>query len=176
MKRAQKKDIIEGLTGQFNETNAFYLTDASGMTVEQVNNLRRICHKKGVQLKVAKNTLIEKAFNASEFDFEEVKSLLKGPTAIMFTETANIPAKLIKEFRGKDGEKPVLKGAYIDSSVFVGNDKLNELAELKSKEELIGEVILLLQSPIKNVVSALQSSGHTISGLVKALEERGAEA
>jgi len=171
MNRAQKQEVIEGLTSQFADGNPFYLTDASGMTVADVNNLRRACHAKGIQLKVAKNTLIEKAFEATEVDYSEMKELLKGPTAIMFTETANVPAKLIKEFR-KDKEKPILKGAFIDSSVYIGDDMIDALAKLKSKEELIGEVILLLQSPIKNVVSALQSGGSTIAGLVKTLEER----
>lgn len=172
MNRVQKKEVIESLTAKFNESNSFYLTDASGMTVEAVNNLRRVCHKKGIQLKVAKNTLIEKAFEASETELDGMVQLLKGPTAIMFTETANLPAKLIKEFRGKDKEKPLLKGAYIDSSFFYGEEALDELANLKSKEELLGEVILLLQSPIQNLVSSLQSGGNTIAGLVKALEER----
>jgi len=172
MNRVQKKEVIESLTAKFNESNSFYLTDASGMTVEEVNSLRRVCHKKGIQLKVAKNTLIEKAFEASETELDGMKELLKGPTAIMFTDTANLPAKLIKDFRGKNKEKPLLKGAYIDSSFFYGEETLDELAKLKSKEELIGEVILLLQSPIKNVVSSLQSGGNTIAGLVKALEER----
>ena len=173
MNRTQKKEIIDALTSKFNEGNPFYLTDASGMTVEQVNKLRGICHKKGIKLRVAKNTLIEKAIDASETELEEIKSILKGPTAIMFTDTANLPAKVLKDYRGKDGEKPVLKGAYVDASYFFGDDALDELANLKSKEELIGEVILLLQSPIKNVVSALNSGGSTIAGLVKALEERG---
>ena len=171
MNRAQKQEVINGLTTQFADGKPFYLTDASGMTVADVNDLRRVCHAKGIQLKVAKNTLIEKAFEATEVDYSEIKELLKGPTAIMFTETANLPAKLIKEFR-KDKEKPILKGAYIDSSVYVGDDMLDALSKLKSKEELVGEVILLLQSPIKNVISALQSGGSTIAGLVKTLEER----
>lgn len=171
MNRAEKKNVVEGLTTQFNESNVFYLADASGMTVAEVTDLRRKCFEQNIQLKVAKNTLIEKAFDASEIDYEEMKQLLKGPTAIFFTETANLPAKVIKDFRG-DKQKPMLKGAYIDQSVFIGDDKLEELSKLKSREELIGEVILLLQSPIKNVVSALQSGGQTLAGLVKALEER----
>ena len=172
MNRVQKKEVIDGLTVQFNESSSFYLTDASGMSVADINDLRRICHKQGIQLKVAKNTLIEKAFDVCEADYDEVKQLLKGPTAIMFSEVGNLPAKVIKEFRGKTGEKPVLKGAYIDASVYVGNDQLDTLSSLKSKDELIGEIVLLLQSPIKNVVSALQSGGATIAGLVKTLEER----
>jgi large subunit ribosomal protein L10 len=171
MNRVQKKDVVKGLTSSFNASNMFYLTDASGMTVEDVNNLRRKCFEQGIQMKVAKNTLIEKAFDASEVDFEEMKQLLKGPTAIMFTETANLPAKLIRDFRGSKN-KPLLKGAYIDASVYIGDSTLETLATLKSREELIGEVILLLQSPIKNVVSALQSGGQTIAGLVKTLEQR----
>lgn len=173
MNREQKKEVIDALASQLRETNSFYLADASGMTVADVNRLRRVCHEKGIRLKVAKNTLIEKALDSTEMDFSEIKELLKGPTAIIFTETANLPAKVIKQFRG-DGEKPVLKGAYIDSAVFIGDDKLDALTKLKSKEELVGEVILLLQSPIKNVVSALQSGGQTLAGLVKTLEERGA--
>lgn len=172
MNRAQKKEVIDGLTVQLNESSAFYITDASGMSVADVNDLRRVCFKKGIQLKVAKNTLIEKAFDVSDNDYEEVKKLLKGPTAIMFSQTGNLPAKVLKEFRGKDGQKPLLKGAYIDASVFIGDDKLEDLTKLKSKEEVLGDVILLLQSPIKNVVSALSSGGQTIAGLVKALEER----
>jgi large subunit ribosomal protein L10 len=172
MNRAQKKEVIDGLTVKFNESSAFYITDASGMSVAAINDLRRVCHKKGIELKVAKNTLIEKAFDVCDTDFEAVKQLLKGPTAIMFSETGNLPAKVIKEFRGKDGLKPVLKGAYIDASVFVGDDKLESLISLKSRDEVIGDVILLLQSPIKNVISALNSGGQTIAGLVKALEER----
>ena len=172
MNRAQKKEVIDGLTVQFNESSAFYITDASGMSVADVNDLRRVCFKKGIQLKVAKNTLIEKAFDVSDNDYEEVKKLLKGPTAIMFSQTGNLPAKVLKEFRGKDGQKPLLKGAYIDASVFIGDDKLEDLTKLKSKEEVLGDVILLLQSPIKNVVSALSSGRQTIAGLVKALEER----
>lgn len=171
MNRTQKETVVEGLTEQFNASNFFYLTDASGMTVADVNELRGLCYEEGIQMKVAKNTLIEKAFDASEVDYEEMKQLLKGPTAIMFTETANLPAKVIKKFRG-DKEKPILKGAYVDSSVYVGDDQLEALSSLKSKEELIGEVILLLQSPIKNVVSSLNSGGSTLAGLVKALEER----
>lgn len=175
MNKAQKKEVIDTLTVKFNESNIFYLTDASGMNVADVSALRRVCFEKGIHLKVAKNTLIEKAFDASDVDLDEMKVLLEGPTAIMFTETANLPAKVIKDFRG-DKTKPFLKGAYIDSAIYIGDDKLDELTKLKSKEELIGEVILLLQSPIKNVVSALQSGSQTLAGLVKTLEDRGAEA
>ncbi len=172
MNRVQKKEVIDGLTVQFNESSSFYLTDASGMSVAEINDLRGKCFKKGITLKVAKNTLIEKAFNVCEADYEEVKQLLKGPTAIMFSEVGNAPAKVIEDFRGKNGEKPVLKGAYIDASVYIGDDQLKALAALKSKDELLGEIVLLLESPIKNVVSALQSGGSTIAGLVKTLEER----
>jgi large subunit ribosomal protein L10 len=172
MNRDQKKEVIDTLTAKFNTATAFYLTDASGMTVESVNNLRRVCHKKGIELKVAKNALIEKAFDASEVDFNGLKELLKGPTAIMFTESGSEPARLIKEFRGKDKQKPLLKGAYVDASIYYGEESLEDLINLKSKEELIGGIIMLLQSPIKNVVSALQSGGNTIAGLVKTLEQR----
>lgn len=172
MKKADKDLVIEDLAQRFSETSSFYITDASGMTVAEVNDLRRACFDKGIHLRVAKNTLIEKAFGKLEGNYEGVLDLLKGPTAIMFTDTPNLPAKVIKKFRGKDGQKPVLKGAYIDEAVFVGEGQLDALESLKSKNELIADVIFLLQSPIRNVVSALQSGGHTVAGLVKALEQR----
>ncbi len=171
MTKQEKAEVIEQLTEQFNANGFFYITDSSGLTVAEVNNLRRKCFEKGVGFKVAKNTLIKKAMDAGEADYENLYDLLKGPTALMFTQTANMPGKVIKEFR-ESSEKPILKGAWIDSSVYIGDDSLNELSKLKSKEELIGEIIGLLQSPVKNVLSSLQSGGQTLSGLVKALEER----
>ncbi|MCB0632909.1 MAG: 50S ribosomal protein L10 [Saprospiraceae bacterium] len=175
MTKAEKAAAIEGLKDKFSNVSYFYLTDASTLTVEQVNNFRRLCFEKGVEMKVVKNTLAQKALESFDADrrYDALYESLKGPTAILFTETANVPAKVLKEFR-KDSEKPILKAAYIDTAVYIGDDQIDSLTKLKSKEELIGEVIGLLQSPAKNVISALQSGGQTIVGLLKALEERAA--
>lgn len=173
MTRTDKAQAIELLKEKFSSSDFFYLTDSSSMTVEEINNLRRVCFEKGVQMQVVKNTLAKKALEAvsSDKNYEALYDSLKGPTTILFTDTANLPAKVIKEYR-KKGEKPVLKAAYIDSSVYKGDDQLDALATLKSKEELIGDVIMLLQSPMKNVVGALKSGGQKLAGIVKALEER----
>ncbi len=174
MTRSEKTAAIEELKEKFSNSDFFYLTDSSTLTVEKVNQLRSLCHQKGIELKVVKNTLAQKALES----FDETKGYaalydqLKGPTALMFTQVANDPAKLIKEFRGKDGERPILKAAYIDQDVFIGDDQLDALASLKSKEDLLGEIITLLQSPVKNVLGSLQSGGNTLAGLVKALQER----
>lgn len=176
MTRAEKAELIEELKGQFENADFFYVTDSSSLTVEQTNNLRKLCFQKGVKLQVVKNTLIKKALESfpEEKGYAALYESLAGPTALMFTETSNAPAKLIKEFRGDD-EKPALKAAYIDTDVYVGDDQLSTLAALKSKEELVAEIVALLQSPAKNVISALKSGGSTIAGLVKTLEERAAE-
>jgi len=174
MTRADKTTAIAELTDTFANNQFFYLTDSSAMTVEQINSLRRLCFEKGVTIKVIKNTLAQKALESlpNNTNFEGLFESLKGPTTIMYAEQANMPAKVISEFR-KTGEKPVLKAAYIDSDIYVGDDQLDELKSLKSKEELIGEVLVLLQSPIKTVIGSLNSGSATISGLLKALEERG---
>jgi large subunit ribosomal protein L10 len=173
MNKQEKNQVIEELREKFDNSSFIYFTDASAMTVAEVNKLRRMCFQKGIEMTVVKNTLARKAMESlgEERGFTPVFSALEGPTAIMLTQTANLPAKLIKEFR-KDGTKPVLKAAYIDSSVFFGEENLETLIALKSKEELIGDIIMLLQSPAKNVISALKSGGSTIAGLVKTLEER----
>jgi large subunit ribosomal protein L10 len=173
MTRAEKTTAIEELKQSFQENQYFYITDSSALTVEQVNNLRRLCHEKGVTMKVVKNTLAKKALEeiGENGHYSELWDALKGPTAVMFCETANVPAKLIKEFREKH-DKPILKAAYIDSDIFLGDDQLDVLKSLKSKEELVGDIVILLQSPIKNLVGALNSGSSTIAGLVKALEER----
>jgi large subunit ribosomal protein L10 len=174
MTRAQKATAIEELKEQFSTSPFFYLTDSSSMTVEQISSLRRLCFSKGIKVKVVKNTLAIKALEAqnSGADYSEIYKGFKGNTAILFSDTANLPGKVLKEFRGKDGEKPLLKAAYIDSDVYFGDDMLTNLATLKSKEDLIGEIIGLLQSPAKNVISALKSGGNTLSGLLKTLESR----
>lgn len=176
MKKEDKAVVIQELTEKFKETSNFYFTDASGMTVEEVNNLRRKCFEAGVEYKVIKNTLIKKALENIEGDFSELNdSVLKGFTGVMFTgaEAANVPAKVIEKFQKEDKDKrPHLKGASIDYDLFIGAEHLKALSKLKSKNELIGEVIGLLQSPAKNVVSSLQSGGQTLSGLLKTLSER----
>lgn len=174
MTKAEKAAAIEGLKDKFSNVSYFYLTDASTLTVEQVNNFRRLCFEKGVEMKVVKNTLAQKALESfpEELNYDALYESLKGPTAILFTETANMPAKVLKEFR-KESEKPVLKAAYIETAVYIGDDQIDPLSKLKSKEDLLADVIALLQSPAKNVIASLQSGGQTISGLLKALEERG---
>jgi len=173
MKKADKQIVIDSLTEAFSSGDYFYFTDTEGLTVEQVNKLRRVCFAQGIKLQVAKNTLIKKALTGAGKYTDELDPILAGPTAIMFTETGNLPAKLISDFR-KKSPKPILKGAFIDSAIYTGDDQLQALVQLKSKNELIGDVIGLLQSPAKNVISALKSGGNTIAGLVKALEERAA--
>ncbi|EJF53010.1 ribosomal protein L10 [Saprospira grandis DSM 2844] len=175
MTREQKTAVIEELASQFQDSKYFYITDTSELTVEKTNQLRRKCFESNIQMKVVKNTLIRKALeraaDANEENYTEIYSALKGFSAVMFTETGNVPAKLIKEFRKENG-KPLLKAAFIDSSVYIGDDQVEALTQIKSKEELLGEIIGLLESPIKNVMGALQSGGNTITGLLKALEER----
>ncbi|MGO3183314.1 MAG: 50S ribosomal protein L10 [Aequorivita sp.] len=171
MTREEKSQVIETLTGQLSDSPNIYLADISGLNAGHTTNLRRACFKAGVQLEVVKNTLLKKAMESSDKDFGELTEILKGNTSIMFSETGNAPAKVIKEFR-KKSDKPLLKGAYIQESIYVGDDQLNSLVELKSKDELVGEIIGLLQSPAKNVISALKSGSSTIAGLVKTLSER----
>ncbi len=171
MTREEKGQIIEQMAELLGENSNFYLADTSAMSVAEINDFRRQLFEKGLSIKVVKNTLMEKAMEQHEGKFDEIKSVLAGTTAIVFSETANLPAKVLKDFR-KKAEKPLLKAAFIDTSVFIGDDKLEELSKLKSKEELIGEIIGLLQSPAKNVISALSSSGGTIAGLLKTLSER----
>ncbi len=175
MTREEKGQIIEELSAKFEENSNFYITDASGLTVEQINAFRQLCFNAGVDYGVYKNTLIQKALEKLDADYAEfTESVLKGFSGIIFSkEAANAPAKVIKDFRKSDGgEKPTLKGASIDHDLFVGEEHLKMLAELKSKNELIGEIITLLQSPAKNVISALQSGSGTLAGLVKTLSER----
>lgn len=174
MTKSEKIAVVEELKEKFDNASNFYVTDSSTLTVAEVNDLRGQCFEKGVELRVVKNTLVKKALETfpEERNFSELYDSLKGPTALMFCETANVPAKLIEEFRKKH-ERPVLKAAYIDMSVYSGDEQVAALAKLKSKEELVGEIVGLLQSPAKNVISALKSGGSTIAGILKTLEERG---
>lgn len=171
MNRTEKDKAIEELVEKLSAADNFYLTDISELTVENSNNLRRDCFKAGIQLQMVKNTLLKKAFERSERNYEELYDTLKGSTSIMFSETGNAPAKLIVKFRKKH-EKPILKAAYVEESVYLGDDQLKALESLKSKNELIGEIIGLLQSPAKNVVSQLQSGGQKIAGVLKTLSEK----
>ena len=170
MKKELKDTIIVELGNLLKEYAHFYLVNTEGLNAEKTSALRRKCFKQEVKMVVVKNTLLHKAFEASDIDFEPLYGCLKGNTALLFSNTANVPAKLLKEYTKED--VPALKGAYAEESFFVGADKLEELASLKSKNELIADVVALLQSPAKNVVSALQSGANTIHGVLKTLGER----
>lgn len=173
MRIEEKNQVIDSLAEKLQASNNIYITDIGNLNVEKTNALRRLCFKKEVKLTTVKNTLLRKAMEKSGKDFSELYSVLEGPTAIMLSETGNVPAKLIKEFRkSANSEKPLFKGAYVQEMSFVGAEQLEVLVNLKSKNELIGDVIALLQSPAKNVISALQSGGNKLSGIVKTLSER----
>lgn len=170
MKKEVKDTIISELGEKLKQYPHFYLVDVTGLNAEDTSNLRRKCFKSEIKMVVVKNKLLHKAFEASEVDYEGLYSALTGNTAVLFSEVANTPAKLLKDYT-KQGI-PALKAAYAEESIFVGADKLDELAALKSKNELIADVVALLQSPAKNVVSALQSGANTIHGVLKTLGER----
>lgn len=174
MKRSEKQAIIDNLAQEINSYNHFYLADIAELDAEHTSELRRACFQKDIKLVVVKNTLLKRAIEASDKEAGEVFDVLKGNTSLMFCNTGNVPAKLIKDFRKKNKalEKPVFKAAYVDESIYVGEDQLETLVNIKSKEELLGDIVTLLQSPAKNVVSALQSSGQTLTGLLKTLEEK----
>ncbi len=171
MNKKEKNLVIEALADKLNVNNNFYIADISELNAEDTSALRRLCYKREVTLTVVKNTLLKKAMEQTDKDLEELYDTLKGPTSIMFAESGNAPAKLIKEFRMKFS-KPLLKGAYIEEMTYVGDDQLDFLVALKSKNELIADVIGLLQSPVTNVMSALQSGSSILSGVVKTLSEK----
>jgi len=171
MTREEKSQVIQDLTATLAETNTIYLADISGLDALATSKLRRVCFKANVRLAVVKNTLLSKAMEASDKEFGELQDVFKGNTSLMISEASNAPAKVIKEFR-KKSDKPLLKGAYIEEAIYVGDDQLDALVNVKSKEELIGDIITLLQSPAKNVISALQSSGGKLSGILKTLSEK----
>ena len=171
MTREEKSQVIQDLTAKLADTSTIYLADISGLDATTTSNLRRACFKADVQLSVIKNTLLAKAMEASDKDFGDLPSVLKGNTSMLVAEAANAPAKLIKEFR-KKSDKPFLKGAYAEESVYIGDDQLDALVNIKSREELIGDIITLLQSPAKNVISALQSGGYKLSGILTTLSEK----
>ncbi|WP_233898778.1 50S ribosomal protein L10 [Tenacibaculum piscium] len=171
MTREDKLQVIQDLTARLADTSTIYLADISGLDAVTTSNLRRACFKADVELAVVKNSLLSKAMEASDKDFGDLPDVLKGNTSMMISEVSNAPAKVIKEFR-KKSDKPLLKGAFVEESVYVGDDQLDALVNIKSKEELIGDIISLLQSPAKNVVSALQSGGNKLSGILKTLSEK----
>ena len=173
MTREEKSQVIEALTTSLTEGNIIYLADISGLNAVDTSNLRRACFKANIKLAVVKNTLLEKAMEKSDKDFGDLPSTLKGNTSLMFSEVGNAPAKLIQEFQKKTkSDKPLFKVAYVEEAIFVGKEQRETLVNIKSKEELLGEIITILQSPAKNVISALQSGGQKLSGIVKTLSER----
>ena len=173
MTREEKDLQIKELTQMLADNSVLYLTDATGLNSEETTQLRRACYKNDVRMRVVKNTLLRRAMEASEeTDFSELYEVLSGQTALLVGNVGNAPAKILKEFRKKN-EMPVLKAAYVEESTYLGDDQIDALTAIKSKDELIAELIALLQSPMKNVVGALNSGGNTVSGLVKALQERG---
>ncbi len=171
MTREEKSQVIEELTAQLADHANIYLTDISGLNAGNTSDLRRACFKANVKLNVVKNTLLTKAMEASDKDFGELPTVLKGNTSVMYAETGNAPAKVIKNFR-KKSDKPLLKGAFIEEAIYIGDDQLDTLVDIKSREELIGEIVTLLQSPAKNVISALKSGGGTLAGIIKTLSEK----
>jgi len=171
MRREEKDVIIENLAQRLNDTKHFYLTDISSLDAEETSKLRRKCFEQEISLLVVKNTLLRKAMEKSEGDFNDLYDVLKDSTSIMFSEIGNTPAKLIKEFR-KTMEKPVLKAAFVEESVYIGDDQLETLSNIKSKSELLADLLMLLQSPASNLVSALASSGAKMAGALKTLSEK----
>ena len=171
MTREEKATVIEDLTAQLADNSTIYLADISGLDALATSALRRACFKANIKLSVVKNTLLAKAMEASEKEFGELPETLKGNTSLMFSETGNGPAKLIKSFL-KKSDKPLLKGAFVEEAIYVGDENLDTLVNIKSKEEMIGEIIGLLQSPAKNVISGLKSGGGKLAGILKTLSEK----
>jgi large subunit ribosomal protein L10 len=171
MTREEKAQVVENLTAVLEGTSTVYITDISGLDAGTTADLRRACFKANVKMSVVKNTLLEKAMEASDKDFGELTTILKGNSSMMISDTGNAPAKLIKDFR-KKADRPILKGAFIEEAIYIGDENLETLVSIKSKEELIADVIALLQSPAKNVVSGLKSGGSKLSGILKTLSEK----
>mgnify|MGYP003574453631 CR=1 FL=1 len=171
MKREDKIQLVEQISEKVKARGNFYVADVSELSVNETTELRKLCHKKGVELNVSKNTFIIKALEKANIVDEELFGVLKGPSSLMFSESINAPAKLIKEFR-KNYSKPVLKAAYVDESLYIGDDKLDALVNLKSREELIADLVAMLNSPILNLVGALNSGKNNITGVLSTLAER----
>ncbi len=171
MRREEKEQIVNSIIDDLKNSSHFYLADISGLNADETVQLRRKCHENELKLKVVKNTLLKRALDEVESDFEELYEVLSGPTSIILTEKGNAPAKIIKDFRKKH-DKPVLKGAFVEESLYIGDDKLEDLTKIKSKEELLGDLILQLQSPMNDVISGLKSGSHILAGVVKTLSEK----
>ena len=171
MRKEEKNQLIDSIASQLDGNNTIYIADTSNLNAEDTSDLRRLCFKWDIKLTVVKNTLLKRAMEKSEKNLDELYETLKGPTSLMFSEAGNAPAKLIKEFR-KNSDKPVLKGAYVEEVSYLGDDQLELLINIKSKNELIADVIALLQSPAKNVISGLQSAGQNLTGILKTLSEK----
>lgn len=171
MRRDEKQEIIDSLAEQFKEYSHFYLTDIAELNAAHTSDLRRACFKNDIKLIVVKNTLLKRALDKSEKNFDELYDVLKGSTSVMFSNTGNVPAKMLKDFRRKH-DKPVLKGAFVEESVYIGDSQLETLAALKSKDELIADLIALLRSPMQNLMSALQSGSNNIHGVLETLSKR----
>jgi large subunit ribosomal protein L10 len=170
-RREEKEQIVNNLVENIKSTTHFYLADISGLNAEETTDLRRQCFENDLKLVVVKNTLLKRAFDQMDFSAGELEDILEGPTSLILTEKGNTPAKIIKEFRKKK-DKPLLKGAYVEESIYIGDEKLEDLSKIKSKEELLGDLILQLQSPINNVISSLNSGSHILAGVVKTLSEK----
>lgn len=168
----EKKSVVDSLVEKLQGSAHFYLADIADLNAEDTHTVRKLCFEKDIELVVVKNTLIKKALEKIGGNFEGIDVALKGSTSVMLCNTGNAPAKVIKDLRKSGMEKPILKAAYVEDELYIGDAQLDTLASIKSKNELIGDVIMLLQSPMKNLVGALQSGGNTVSGLVKALSER----
>ncbi|MCB0805814.1 MAG: 50S ribosomal protein L10 [Bacteroidales bacterium] len=171
MRKEDKNQLIDNLTEAINSNPVIYLADTSELNAEDTSNLRRKCFNQEIKLTVVKNTLLKRAMEKSDKNLDELYSVLKGPTSLMFAETGNAPAKLIKELR-KTSEKPLLKGAFVEEMTYIGDDQLDMLVSIKSRDELLADLLALLQSPVKNVMSALQSGGNNLTGILKTLSEK----
>ncbi|MDA3883476.1 MAG: 50S ribosomal protein L10 [Bacteroidales bacterium] len=169
---AEKRNIVEDIVKKIQDNSHFYITDIEALNAVDTSSLRKKCFEKDIEIVVVKNTLLKKALEQVDGEYEELYDVLKGNTSVLFCETANVPAKLIKEFRKSGKEKPLLKGAFAEESIYIGDDQLDSLTNIKSREELLGDIITLLQSPIQTLVGSLQSGEKTIAGLVKSLSEK----
>jgi large subunit ribosomal protein L10 len=172
MRKEDKNQLVESLVDKINNNNIIYLADTSELNAEQTSKLRRLCFKSDIKLTVVKNTLLKRAMAQSDKNLDELYEALVGPTSLMLSDTGNAPAKLIKEFR-KTSSKPILKGAFVEEATYLGDDQLEALVNVKSRDELLGDIIALLQSPLKNVMSGLQSGGQNLTGILKTLSEKG---
>lgn len=172
MTREEKNQLIDSLAEQLSNSSTIYIADISDLNSEKTTRLRALCFKSNVHLQVVKNTLLIKAMKKTDKDFTGLFEVLNGPTSMMISDTGNAPAKLIKEFRKGGMERPILKAAYIQDMIYVGEDQLDFLVAIKSRDELVADLIALLQSPVRNVMSALQSGGQTLTGVMKTLSER----